>query len=226
MLLRPAQPSDSLAVAEIHVRSWQVGYRGLLPDDYLDALIPRERAERYTFADRSPARPWTTVAVEDGLICGFATTGLAKDPDIPRPAESSSACMWTLATGALELAGLSSPPPAKNSPSVAFATPSCGSYPGNERAQRFYRKDGWRPDGSQRLDEVLGSPRPRTAVTSEACHSQDKTSPAQKHPIRGTGSGSQPVADLPSRSSGSRADLLCAATLRDGLGRIRAAPTP
>src|SRR5262245_10580657 len=87
MLLRPAEPSDSLAVAEVRVRSWQVGYRGLLPGDYLGALIPKERAERYTFADRSPGAPWTTVAVEDNLICGFATTGPAKDPETPASGE-------------------------------------------------------------------------------------------------------------------------------------------
>ena len=39
-----------MAVARVHVRSWQVGYRGLLPDAYLDGLRAEERAERYNFA--------------------------------------------------------------------------------------------------------------------------------------------------------------------------------
>ena len=50
MLLRPAEPVDAMAVARVHVRSWQVGYRGLLPDAYLDGLRAEERAERYDFA--------------------------------------------------------------------------------------------------------------------------------------------------------------------------------
>lgn len=33
--VRNAVPDNALAVAAVHVRSWQVGYRGLLPQDYL-----------------------------------------------------------------------------------------------------------------------------------------------------------------------------------------------
>ena len=51
MLLRPVQPGDAMNVARVHVRSWQVGYRHLLPPDYLDALKPEDRAQRYTFVD-------------------------------------------------------------------------------------------------------------------------------------------------------------------------------
>ena len=38
MFLRPAEPDDAMEVARVHVRSWQAGYRGLLPDAYLDGL--------------------------------------------------------------------------------------------------------------------------------------------------------------------------------------------
>jgi hypothetical protein len=34
--MREAQPQDAAEVARVHVRSWQVAYRGLFPDDYLD----------------------------------------------------------------------------------------------------------------------------------------------------------------------------------------------
>ena len=45
-LLRDAQPFDADAVARVHVQTWQVAYRGLLPDAYLDALRPEDRARR------------------------------------------------------------------------------------------------------------------------------------------------------------------------------------
>lgn len=38
-----------MAVARVHVRSWQVAYRGLIPDGYLDRLCPEDRAVRYDF---------------------------------------------------------------------------------------------------------------------------------------------------------------------------------
>ncbi len=71
----------STTFAQVHVRSWQVAYRGLLPDEYLDALDPADRAARYTFADSGPDRPYTTVAVEEDRICGFATIGPCRDMD-------------------------------------------------------------------------------------------------------------------------------------------------
>lgn len=59
--VRAALPADAFAVAEVHVRSWQLGYRGLLPDAYLDALRPADRAARYTFDQagaHDPATSW------------------------------------------------------------------------------------------------------------------------------------------------------------------------
>ena len=53
---RLAVPGDEQAVAVVHVRSWQVAYRGLMPDEYLDGLRPQDRADRYTFADQGNTR--------------------------------------------------------------------------------------------------------------------------------------------------------------------------
>jgi hypothetical protein len=69
---------DAAQVARVHVRSWQVAYRGLLPDEYLDSLRAEDRAAQYTFALLGPDRPATTVALEGDEIYGFATTGPAR----------------------------------------------------------------------------------------------------------------------------------------------------
>jgi len=71
-----------MAVARVHVRSWQAAYRGLLPDDYLDQLRPEDRAPKYTFGNPDPLTPWTVVAGEKGSVYGFATTGPARDRDL------------------------------------------------------------------------------------------------------------------------------------------------
>ena len=81
MFLRAAQPADAIAVAKVHVRSWQIAYRGLLPDEYLDGLRPEDRAQSYTFGDPDPLLPASVVAVEGRDICGFATTGPSRDED-------------------------------------------------------------------------------------------------------------------------------------------------
>jgi hypothetical protein len=60
MLLRPAEPTDAIAM---HVGSWQAAYRTLLPNDYLDQLRPEDRAQEYDFA---PLTLITTVNSQDG----------------------------------------------------------------------------------------------------------------------------------------------------------------
>lgn len=57
MLLLLAELTDAMGVAQVHVRSWQVGYRGLMPDDYLDQLRPEERAAKYTFGNTDASKP-------------------------------------------------------------------------------------------------------------------------------------------------------------------------
>src|SRR3954471_23879887 len=74
MELRPAVPADALAVARVHVRAWQVGYRGLLPAGYLDSLRAEDRAARYTFGRADGPR--TTVAVEHRETGGGAPRGI------------------------------------------------------------------------------------------------------------------------------------------------------
>ena len=87
MLLRPAQPEDALAVAGVHVRSWQAAYRNILPDDYLNQLRPEDRAAKYDFATRDPLKPQTIVAVEEKrmspAIRGFATVMPVTDSEMP-----------------------------------------------------------------------------------------------------------------------------------------------
>src|SRR5665213_598577 len=80
MLIRPAEPDDAIAVARVHVRSWQAAYRTIVPDDYLSRLRPEDRAQKYDFATLDPQKPHTIVAAEDGLIHGFATTMPSGNP--------------------------------------------------------------------------------------------------------------------------------------------------
>jgi hypothetical protein len=77
MELRRAEPPDAIAVARVHVRSWQAAYRKLIPDDYLDQLRPEDRAKKYDFGSLDPLRPCTIVATESGRILGFGTTASA-----------------------------------------------------------------------------------------------------------------------------------------------------
>ena len=82
MELRRAETEDAMAVARVHVRSWQAAYRKLMPDDFLDQLRPEDRAKKYDFGNLDPIWPQTIVATESGVVRGFATTAPAQDSNM------------------------------------------------------------------------------------------------------------------------------------------------
>ena len=156
MLIRPAEPADAFAVARVHVRAWQAGYRKLLSDEYLDGLRPEDRAQRYTFGSTDPQKPTTIVAVEHDTICAFATTAPTQDADV---------------AGYGELAALNVDPDSWGGGigmalvieararllDAGFKNAVLWVMVGNGRAQRLYTRDGWAPDGSRRTEEVWGA---------------------------------------------------------------------
>lgn len=141
-------------MAGVHVRSWQVAYRGLLPDDYLDRQRPEDRMARYTFGS-APGQPETILAVERDTIWGFATTGPSRDEDAKAVGELYAIYVdpqyWGRGVGRLLIAEARTRLMGRG-----FAQAILWVLVGNERAQRFYRLDGWRPDGSRRQEVIWG----------------------------------------------------------------------
>lgn len=144
-----------MGVARVHVRSWQAGYRGLLPDAYLDGLRAEDRAQRYRFASEDARDPATVVAIEDGTICGFATTAPARDSDVADDGEVYALYVdpewWGCGFGAALITEAR-----RRLVDLGFRNAVLWLLAGNARADRFYRIDGWMPDGSRRTDSVWG----------------------------------------------------------------------
>jgi GNAT superfamily N-acetyltransferase len=155
MLIRLAEPADAMAVARVHVRSWQVAYRSLIPDDYLDSLRPEDRAQRYDFATRDPAKPRTIIAIEDGLIRGFATTMPSRDADLPDYGELAALYVdpeqWGRGSGVALISAARAQLIERD-----FENALLWVLVGNARAERFYQIDGWAPDGMRRTDSTRG----------------------------------------------------------------------
>jgi GNAT superfamily N-acetyltransferase len=153
--VRRAQPGDAPAVAEVHVRSWQVGYRGLVRAEYLAGLRPGDRARRYDFDRMPPAGPLTLIALDDATVCGHVTTGVSRDDDSrgageiraiyvdpPRWGSGVGRALLTAAVEELRAAG--------------HGVATLWVLSGNVRARRFYEHCGWRWDGAERTDRVGG----------------------------------------------------------------------
>jgi GNAT superfamily N-acetyltransferase len=155
MLLRLAEPADALAVARVHVRSWQVAYRTLVPDEFLDKLRPEERASRYDFATRDPQKPRTILAMEENAVLGFATTSPSRDTDLPVHGELCALYvdpeLWGRGIGAALIAAARA-----RLIESGFRNALLWMLAGNSRAERFYGIDGWKPDGVRRTDTRRG----------------------------------------------------------------------
>ena len=153
MQIRPARPGDEVAVARVHVRSWQVAYHALLPAEYLAALRPEDRAKTYDFATLDPAKPQTIVAEDDGLIHGFATTMRSRDPDLPHHAELCALYVnpdqWNRRIGAALIEAARA-----HLVTLGFQNAFLWVLLGNTRAERFYQLDGWTSDGNRRAGTV------------------------------------------------------------------------
>jgi GNAT superfamily N-acetyltransferase len=155
MELRRAEPTDAIAVARVHVRSWQAAYRKLMPDDYLDQLRPEDRAKKYDFGNLDPLRPHTIVATESGEIRGFATTAPAQDLNMSGYGELCALYVdpdhWGRGIGVALVSAART-----RLFNLGFRSAVLWVLVGNVRAERFYLMDHWTPDGVWRTDVVWG----------------------------------------------------------------------
>jgi GNAT superfamily N-acetyltransferase len=153
--LRDALPEDATAIAEVHIRSWQLGYQELLPRDYLESLRPEDRAARYQLGPRQPGGPLTVVALDGQQNRGFVTTGDSRDDDVSRVGEIFAMYVnpshWGRGIGRLLIEQARS-----NLCETGYVEALLWVLDGNERARRFYVADGWAPDGSRREEDVWG----------------------------------------------------------------------
>jgi GNAT superfamily N-acetyltransferase len=155
MELRRAETEDAMAVARVHVRSWQAAYRKLMPDDFLDQLRPEDRAKKYDFGNPDPLWPQTIVATESGVIRGFATTSPAQDSNTSDFGELCALYVdpehWGRGMGVALVSAARA-----RLFDLGFRNAILWVLVGNLRAERFYRRDQWTPDGGHRTEEKWG----------------------------------------------------------------------
>jgi GNAT superfamily N-acetyltransferase len=138
-----------MAVAQVHVRSWQQGYRDLITQEFLDGLRPEDMATRYAF-DKMDLRhgPYTLVAVDGDAIRGHVTIGRSRDEHAVDSGEVWSlyvdpAYWGTGVSAALLAAGCDRLSQAGYHEAFLWVLAT------NLRARRFYERGDWTTDGVQ-----------------------------------------------------------------------------
>jgi GNAT superfamily N-acetyltransferase len=162
---RPAEPADAEELARIQLRTWRTAYAEILPAEVLagldDAAIAAEWREAIEHGT-------VFVATEGEWLVGFAAAGLAPEPE---SADAEGSPPADAATVALIGTLLVEPRWARRghggrllaAAGVAMlrqgATRGIAWVPEADAASlNFYRRAGWRPDGTVRTLDVGGRP--------------------------------------------------------------------
>lgn len=162
---RPAGPDDVEGISTVRIRSWQEGYRGTVPQAYLDGLSVEAQIARWRARTATGVPGGSSVAVDDGQVVGWSSVGAYRDDEAgaaapgPRCGEVNAIyvlperwgggigrALMDYSLGVLAADGLS--------PALLWVLRD------NERARRFYAGYGWRPDGATHTYDVGGATLP------------------------------------------------------------------
>ena len=146
--IRRATLADAAVVAGIHVRGWQWGYRGILPEEFLAALSVDEREAMWRRQLAPSCRPRTWLAEEDDRALGFVGCGPARDTDLPaRTGEVYAIYLEELASGA-GVGRMLMSHALDDLRAEPFESAVLWVLEENVRSRRFYVVGGWREDGA------------------------------------------------------------------------------
>lgn len=166
MKVRRGRLEDCEAVGRVHVEAWQAAYRGLMPDDYLDALDPSARAERWRSAlsggpgqggCRLQGRDALLLVAENeaGTVVGISVVGPDRSGEDATTGElwmiNLAPEAWGSGVGAALLAAAT-----EELRHAGYRQAALWVLVGNPRARRFYEREGWAPDGARKRDSVRG----------------------------------------------------------------------
>jgi ribosomal protein S18 acetylase RimI-like enzyme len=147
---RAGVPADADAIAQVHVASWQVAYRGIVPDEHLDGLDWRERAavRRGQLERAAEERIRVDVAIDGGSVVGFVASGPERvaDPSEPEGYEVYALYVdpvaWDRGIGR-DLLGRAVADAPADTAVVLWVLED------NARGRAFYQRQGFRADGAR-----------------------------------------------------------------------------
>lgn len=162
---RFAEPDDAGKLGEVHTRSWQAAYAGLIDEDALAALDPAERADNFRDmlpADRRAERQVTWIVAElDGEIVGHTISQL-----VPDTGEAWLHVLYLAPEGwghgiGYTLHGMAM----RGLRRFGATTAKLKVLNGNERAISFYERLGWAFTGEELEEDWAG-----VTVTDQVMH--------------------------------------------------------
>jgi len=152
MSVRQASQSDARKIAEIHIASWQVAYRGMLPDGMLDSLSV-DRIGSYWETTIENGTNLVLLCEENSQIIGFASFGASRDDDVGKGKTGEiysiylDPLWWGKGHGSVLIAETM-----MSLKDMGFLEATLWVLRDNKRAIRFYEKLNFKADGSTKVE--------------------------------------------------------------------------
>lgn len=153
MNIREAKINDVNELADVHVKSWQSAYKGLIPDDILENIDREDWAEMWLGAIRD--KPYETIAsLCHDKIVGFANFGESQNEDGAPPNGEIRAIYvlkdyWRMRIGTELLKYAEEFLKRKYQHAVLWVLDT------NHRAIEFYQKQGYAEDGAKKTETIF-----------------------------------------------------------------------
>ncbi|MGD9694169.1 MAG: N-acetyltransferase family protein [Thermoleophilia bacterium] len=157
--IRSAGPDDAGTIADIHIATWRAAYAHVFGEAALASVDPeqRERSWRTLLAGARPPRRVLVAGPAGAPPVGFAAWSPTRDPDGDTATTAELCAIYVLpsawGTGVGRLLMDRGVALARRD---GFLRATLWVLADNPRAQAFYRRSGWRPDGADRTERVLG----------------------------------------------------------------------
>jgi GNAT superfamily N-acetyltransferase len=155
VILRSAEPGDETSIAELHVLAWQVTYRGMIPDAYLDGLSVPKRSDiwRRLIVEFEPPVLGAFVALDGSRLVGFVHFCPTRDLGAPRDVGEITAIYvhpdhWGEGIGRRLMHRA-----VESLDEAGFSTATLWVLDVNARARKFYEQTGWMTDGTTKEDQ-------------------------------------------------------------------------
>jgi ribosomal protein S18 acetylase RimI-like enzyme len=151
--VRKATVEDASGIAHVHVCSWQVAYRGHMPDEFLDDLDVEKRTNMWRELTQDPDKIIFVAEDSESNIEGFAALGGSRDADAsPSTAEVSAIYVhpekWGKGIGRALLSASLDQVQKRDFDQITLWV-----LEANQRARSFYQSFGFLQDGAIKDDD-------------------------------------------------------------------------
>lgn len=154
VVIRAAGPEDAASIARVRIASWRWAYRGLVPDDLLDAMSADDTELHWRRSILAADGIRVFVAEAGDTAVGFASAGPSRDEDAADATGEIGAIYVEREHAGTGVGGALMAAAEEALRAAGFGRATLWVLRDNEAARGFYEHRGWAWDGTTGTHQV------------------------------------------------------------------------